>query len=44
MGRVGLGGWLLLLGGGEDNGGGEEGIVELPVASVSFPAKYQFTP
>lgn len=32
-----------VVGGGEDNGE-EEGIVELPVANVSFSAKYQFTP
>lgn len=32
-----------VVGGGEDNGV-EEGIVELPVANVSFSAKYHFTP
>lgn len=32
-----------VVGGGKDNGE-EEGIVELPVANVSFSAKYQFTP
>lgn len=32
-----------VVGGGGDNGE-DEGIVELPVGSVSVSAKYQFTP